>query len=154
MQYEPFSIDRLRDILKLGIAMQEESDYVAVQFDIEQSARSIVSMVIDNPNGFGMLAYDGDKPVGMIAGSVSPYFFSKGKLASDFVWYVLPEARGSRTSVKLLKMFTDYATGVGATELYMGVTTNVGAARTGALLERMGFQHVGGNYRKRLNVGS
>jgi hypothetical protein len=53
MQYEPFSIDRLRDILKLGIAMQEESDYVAVPFDIEQSARSIVSMVIDNPNGFG-----------------------------------------------------------------------------------------------------
>jgi GNAT superfamily N-acetyltransferase len=154
MQYEPFSTPRLRDILKLGIAMQEESDYVTVPFDIEQAAHSIIRMVVDNPSGFGMLAYDGDKAVGMIAGSVSPYFFSKGKLASDFVWYVLPEARGSRTSVKLLKMFTDWAVAQGATELYMGVTTNVGAVRTGELLERLGFQHVGGNYRKRLNVGS
>ena len=154
MQYEPFSAKRLRDILTLGIAMQEESDYVAVQFDIEQAALSIMRMVVDNPNGFGMLAYDGDKAVGMIAGSVSPYFFSKGMLASDFVWYVRPEARGSRTSVKLLKMFSDWAIGRGATELYMGVTTNVESARTGELLQRLGFEHVGGNYRKRLNVGS
>ncbi len=154
MQYEPFSAKRLRDILTLGIAMQEESDYVAVQFDIEQAALSIMRMVVDNPNGFGMLAYDGNKAVGMIAGSVSPYFFSKGKLASDFVWYVRPEARGSRTSVKLLKMFSDWAIGRGATELYMGVTTNVESARTGDLLQRLGFEHVGGNYRKRLNVGS
>jgi hypothetical protein len=36
----------------------------------------------------------------------------------------------------------------------MGVTTNVESARTGELLQRLGFEHVGGNYRKRLNVGS
>jgi len=154
MQYEHFSTNRLRDILQLGIAMQEESDYVAVQFDIEQSAQSIIRMVVDNPAGFGALAYDGDKAVGMIAGSVSPYFFSKGALASDFVWYVRPEYRGSRTAVKLLKMFSSWAVERGASELYMGVTTNVHAARTGELLQRLGFEHVGGNYRKRLNVGS
>ena len=152
MQYVPFSVECLRDILKLGIEMQRESDYADVPFDIEQSANSILNMVIRNDAGFGMLAYDGDKAVGMIAGSVSPYFFSKGKLASDFVWYVLPEARGSRTASKLLKMFTDWATSQGATELYMGITTNVSAARTGELLQRIGFEHVGGNYRKRLNV--
>jgi len=154
MKYEEFSTSRLRDILQLGIAMQEESDYVAVQFDIEQSAQSIIRMVVDNPAGFGALAYDGDKAVGMIAGSVSPYFFSKGALASDFVWYVRPEYRGSRTAVKLLKMFSSWAVERGASELYMGVTTNVHATRTGALLQRLGFEHVGGNYRKRLNVGS
>jgi GNAT superfamily N-acetyltransferase len=151
MKYTPFAVERLRDILTLGIAMQEESDYSAVPFDIAQTANSIMALVVNNPRGFGMLAYsDENVPIGMIAGSISPYFFSQGSLASDFVWYVRPEFRGSRTSVKLLKMFQSWAWENGATELYMGVTTNVSAERTGELLQRLGFEHVGGNYRARL----
>jgi N-acetylglutamate synthase-like GNAT family acetyltransferase len=109
-------------------------------------------MVINNPNGFGLLAYtDAGEAVGMIAGSISPYFFSQGALASDFVWYVKPEYRGSRTAIKLLKAFRSWAEENSASELYMGVTTNVSAGRTGDMLQRMGFEHVGGNYRARLN---
>jgi GNAT superfamily N-acetyltransferase len=151
MEYAPFAVERLRDILKLGMAMQEESDYSAVPFDIAQTANSIMALVINNPRGFGMLAYsDEGEPVGMISGSITPYFFSRGSVASDFVWFVKPEFRGSRTSVKLLKMFQSWAQENGATELYMGVTTNVAAGRTGELLQRLGFEHVGGNYRARL----
>jgi len=151
MKYEPFEVERLRDILQLGMAMQQESDYAEVPFDIAQAANSILGMVINNPNGFGMLAYtDEGEPVGMIAGSISPYFFSQGSLASDFVWFVKPEFRGSRTAIKLLKMFQSWSKDHGATELYMGVTTNVSAGRTGDMLQRMGFAHVGGNNRVRL----
>ena len=152
MEYKPFEVERLRDILQLGIAMQQEGDYAAVPFDIEQAAKSILAMVINNPNGFGLLAYtDAGEAVGMIAGSISPYFFSQGALASDFVWYVKPEYRGSRTAIKLLKAFRSWAEENSASELYMGVTTNVSAGRTGDMLQRMGFEHVGGNYRARLN---
>jgi len=151
MRYEPFEVSRLLDILQLGIAMHQESEFSAVQFDIEQAAHSIVSLVIENPNGFGMLAYTDDgKPAGMIAGSITPYFFSLGWVASDFVWFMRPEYRGSRAAVKLLKSFRTWAAEKGASELYMGVTTNVSADRTGDLLQRMGFKHVGGNYRVRL----
>ena len=152
MKYEPFEVERLQDILRLGIAMQQEGDYAAVPFDIEQAAKSILAMVINNPNGFGLLAYtDQGVAAGMIAGSISPYFFSQGALASDFVWYVKPEYRGSRTAIKLLKAFRSWAEENSASELYMGVTTNVSAGRTGDMLQRMGFEHVGGNYRARLN---
>ena len=100
MKYEPFEVERLQDILRLGIAMQQEGDYAAVPFDIAQAANSILGMVINNPNGFGLLAYtDEGEAVGMIAGSISPYFYSQGALASDFVWYVKPEYRGSRTAL-------------------------------------------------------
>jgi GNAT superfamily N-acetyltransferase len=152
MKYEPFEVERLQDILRLGIAMQQEGDYAAVPFDIAQAANSILGMVINNPNGFGLLAYtDEGEAVGMIAGSISPYFFSQGALASDFVWYVKPEYRGSRTAIKLLKAFRSWAKENNASELYMGVTTNIAADRTGELLQRLGFEHVGGNYRARLN---
>ena len=152
MRYEPFAVERLQDILRLGIAMQQEGDYNVVPFDIAAAANSIMGMVIHNPEGFGMLAYtDEGEPVGMLAGSISPYFFSDGKLASDFVWFVSPEHRGSRVALKLLQKFVDWARENGATELYMGVTTNISSDRTGKVLEKRGFEHVGGNYRVRLH---
>lgn len=151
MEYKPFEVERLRDILQLGIAMQQESAFSVIPFDIEQTAHSIVDLVINNPNGFGLLAYtDEGEAVGMIAGSITPYFFSRGAVASDFVWYVKPEHRGSRAAVKLLKAFKSWATEKGASQLYMGVTTNISADRTGDLLQRLGFEHVGGNYRAQI----
>jgi len=152
MEYKTFAVERLRDILVLGMAMQQEGAYSVIPFDIERSAQSIIHMIINNPDGFGLLAYDGDAPVGMIAGCLAPYFFGQGTLASDFVWYVLPEHRGSRASIRLLKEFRSWAKEKGADELYMGVTTNVAADRTGQLLERLGFEFVGGNYKVALNV--
>lgn len=154
MRYEPFALPLLYDIITLGRAMQEESAFSVIPFSVERSAASIMRLIVDNPNGFGVLAYDEDKPVGMIAGSLNPYFFSTGGLASDYVWYILPEYRGSRTSIRLLNMFRDWAKERGASELYMGISTNVNADRTGQLLERMGFKHVGGNYKLALNVES
>ena len=152
MQYESFAIERLRDILKLGMAMQQEGDYNVVPFDIAKAAQSTLDYVINNDNGFGVLAYTDDgEPVGMLAGSITPYFFSKGSVASDFVWYVMPKHRGSRAAIKMLKMFVDWAREKGAMELYMGVTTNIAPERTGELLKRRGFETVGGNYRVRLN---
>lgn len=152
MQYEPFAVERLRDIINLALTMQEESDFKTVPFDIEQTARSVLGLVINNPRGFGVVAYtDEGEPAGMICGSITDYVFSQGSVASDFAWFVLPEHRGSRTALKMLKLFRNWATANGATELYMGITTNVHAERTGEFLKRVGFEHVGGNYRVRLN---
>tara|TARA_R110001632_G_scaffold51659_1_gene128627 strand:- start:27 stop:488 length:462 start_codon:yes stop_codon:yes gene_type:complete len=152
MKYEPFAIERLQDIIGLAFKMQQESDFQTVPFDIEQIANSVLRLVIDNPRGFGVIAYTDDgKPSGMLTGSITDYVFSKGSIASDFAWFVLPEHRGSRTALKMLNMFKSWACENGATELYMGITTNVSKDRTGQLLERVGFDHVGGNYRVRLN---
>ena len=154
MNYKPFAEDNLGDVLRLALTMQRESDYAAVPFDVEQTAHSVLNMVVRNPNGFGVLAYHDGKPIGMICGGLAPYVFSRGSLASDYAWYVLPDHRGSSTAIRLLGMFRQWATDRGATELYMGITTNVEADRTGQILQRMGFDHVGGNYRARLNAES
>ena len=152
MKYKPFAIERLQDIIGLAFKMQQESDFQTVPFDIEQIANSVLRLVIDNPRGFGVIAYTDDgKPAGMLTGSITDYVFSKGSIASDFAWFVLPEHRGSRTALKMLNMFKSWARENGATELYMGITTNVSKDRIGQLLERVGFDHVGGNYRVRLN---
>ena len=87
MKYEPFAIERLQDILKIGFKMHEETDFQVVPLDIEQSANSILNMVINNPRGFGVVAYtDDDIPVGILCGGISNYVFSKGSVANDYAW--------------------------------------------------------------------
>ena len=152
MKYEPFSIQRLSDIIDLAFSMQQETDFQAVPFSADKLALSVMRMVVDNPRGFGVIAYtDEGAPAGMMAGGVSDYMFSHGSVANDYVWFVLPEHRGSRTALKMLNMFKVWARANGATELYVGVTSDVSKDRTGELLQRVGFDHVGGNYRARLN---
>lgn len=152
MKYEPFSVKRIADIIGLGMKMQQESDFKTVPIDIEQAAHSIMRMVVDNPRGFGVVAYTDDgQPAGMLAGGLSYYMFSLGSVANDYIWFMLPEHRGSRAALKMLNMFKSWARENGATELYVGITSDITKDRTGQLLERVGFDHVGGNYRAKLN---
>jgi GNAT superfamily N-acetyltransferase len=152
MKYEPFSVKRIADVIGLAMKMQQESDFKTVPFDVDQIANSIMRMVVDNPRGFGVVAYTDDgQPVGMLAGGLSYYMFSRGSVANDYAWFVLPEHRGSRAALKMLNMFKSWARDNGATELYIGITSDITKDRTGQMLERIGFDHVGGNYRAKLN---
>ena len=153
MKYKLFAVDRLQDILRLAITMHGETDFKTVPFDVEQTANSVLNMVINNPRGHGVLAYtDDDQVAGMLCGGISNYVFSRGSVANDYAFYVLPEHRGSWAAPRMIKMFSNWARENGATELYIGISSGLFADRTGKLLERSGFDHVGGNYRKHLNA--
>jgi GNAT superfamily N-acetyltransferase len=148
VRFEEFSFNNLADVLQLGLAMHKEGAYSTVEFDVERTAYCILEMVIKNPDGFGVVVYDKNgKAVAMMAGGVSSYFFSPKRKAYDHVWFVVPEHRGSRTAVLLLKRFLDWAKSREASEVFVGVTTNIAPEKTGKLLSRLGFKHVGGNYR-------
>lgn len=151
MRYESFALERLRDILELGMAMHAEGDYQTVPFDIEKTAHSIIEQVIKSPDGFGVLVYDGDNAVGMLAGGISQPFFSYTTYAYDYVWYMLPKYRGARASIRMLNMFKEWALEKGCDHLWMGVSTNINVEKTGRLFEKLGFRHIGGNYKVTLN---
>lgn len=148
MRFEEFSVNNLADVLRLGLQMHEEGAYSSVEFDVEMTAHCILQMVVNNPDGFGLIAYDHEEnPVAMLAGGCSNYFFSRKKKTYDHVWFVVPEHRGKKTAVVLLKKFLAWSKDRGASEVFMGVTTNIAPEKTGRLFEKLGFKHVGGNYR-------
>lgn len=144
--YEPFSVERIRDIIALGLQMHAESAYSDMPFDIETAAQSIYTNIIQGDAGFGVIAYKDDKPVGMMAGALATQFFGPAVFAYDFVWYVVPEDRGSRTAIRMLKKFESWARSKGAKEIHLGVTTGVDPDKTHGIYERMGYKHVGNNY--------
>jgi len=147
MRLEDFSLNNLGDVLRLGAQMHAEGAYSTVEFDVAVTAHCVFEMVIKSPDGFGLIAYAGETPVAMLAGGISTYFFSRKRKAFDHVWFVIPEHRGKRTAVLLLRRFLEWARERGASEVFMGITTDIEPEKTGRLFEKLGFRPVGGNYR-------
>lgn len=141
---------REQDIIpmgNLGYQMYKEGAFKDLDWDFDKVHR-LTERYINNPSThFALCAYDEDKLVGMIMGYLTPYYFGNDILACDHLWYVDPSYRGSRTGLRLLKEFRSWALDHGAKEVCIGISTGTDVDRTGALLERIGFAHVGGTYK-------
>ena len=60
--------------------------------------------------------------------------------------YVIPEARGGASAVKLLRAIRQFSAAAGAVDLHVNVTTAIGMTKTDRFLRRMGFKQTSGNY--------
>lgn len=49
------------------------------------------------------------EPIGMVAGLISEVPFSSDKVATEQVWYIEPQYRNTRTSIKLVEAFEYWA---------------------------------------------
>lgn len=148
IRYEDFSVENIADIVVLGMEMHEESVHKDLPFDIEMAAQSAFEKIIQNPHGYGRIAFDGEHPVGMVAGVLATHDFVPLLFAYNNVWFVDKERRGTPIGVKLLEQFQDWAKDQGAAEVHLGVASGVTPERTGKALERMGYGSVGENYVK------
>lgn len=146
MDYIAGTADHVPDIYELGKEMHEESEFRDIDWDMYKVIAWLHNNV-ESPKRFVMCAYDGDKLAGVFIGGVSKFYFGNDLLASDLLWYVGKEYRGSRTGLRLLKMFQSWASDLGANKVQVGISSGLSMDRTGALLERIGFSHIGGLYR-------
>lgn len=146
MDYIAGTADHVPDIYALGKEMHEESEFRDIHWNPEK-VNTWLHNNVKNPKRFVMCAYDGDKLAGIFIGGLSEFYFGNDLLASDLLWYVGKEYRGSRTGLRLLKMFQSWASDLGANKVQVGISSGLSMDRTGALLERMGFSQIGGLYR-------
>lgn len=102
------------------------------------------------PTNVAFGAFDEDKLIGFITGMYHEYFFSSKKKVSDLGFYILPEYRGSRASIKLIKELENWARSFGVDDLYLGQTTAVNIEKTQKFYERLGYKTVGFNTVKHL----
>ena len=88
------------------------------------------------------IAYAGEKPVGYLAATCVQNFYNWRLIATQQMWYVLPEFRGSRAGVRLVRAFEEWARERRCEAIYMGVEHNVANAeteRTAHLIGRLGY---------------
>lgn len=149
MQYQRLKTEHhVNDMITLGKVMHEESEYRDFDFSPEKLAR-LGERIMTNKNIFAEGAY-AEGLVGMIVGQISEYWFGTDRIASDTVWYVHPDHRGSMAGIRLLTHFADWAENQGVKEISVGVSSGINTDRAGALLNRIGFNSVGGLYKRRI----
>jgi len=127
-------------VLELAKAMHEESD-----FSDEPLEMSYLYRLFNHQDVFAKAIYDkkSEKYVGGLIGSVSKAFFGPVIRASDFVFFIKQESRGSAAAAFLLKEFEDWAIKKGAKKIYMGSTTGINVEAYCKFLFKFGYKDIG-----------
>tara|TARA_R110000822_G_scaffold74370_3_gene178647 strand:- start:860 stop:1330 length:471 start_codon:yes stop_codon:yes gene_type:complete len=141
------------EIIELGRQMQQESVYRHFNFSENKCAMLLHTCITNPDTHFARIAVTGaDEIVGILLGEISEHYFGTDLIASDYLWYVAPAHRGSKAGLMLLNDFQAWAKERSAAEVYIGVSSGVSAEKTGALLCKLGYDLVGGNYKLRVVV--
>jgi GNAT superfamily N-acetyltransferase len=109
-----------------------------------------ILQLFKNPNVIMFIAIENNRIVGFISGLAHEYFFSNRKRVSDLGLYVLPEYRGSRAALKLVKSLETWSKEMGVDDLHLGQTSAVNMDKTRQFYERLGYKTVGFNTVKHL----
>jgi GNAT superfamily N-acetyltransferase len=125
--------------------MHEESRFRDVDY-LGSKCLALAQRCVEDPAYFGALAIKDGKAIGIMVGYDAEFFFSTDRAAFDLLWFVLPEHRGSTAGMRLLISFAKWAQGRSLKHVHVGVSTNVNIEKTGSILKRAGFSHVGGSY--------
>lgn len=125
-------------VIEVGKRMHGRSQYAGVPFDTEHTAQ-MLARYAGNPDLFAMMASDGS---GFLFGYLRPFFFSKQCEAVDALWYV---ENNPRAALKLLREFEAWADAMGATNVRIESGAGIDG-RADALLDRLGYTFLGGNY--------
>lgn len=96
------------------------------------------------------IMYDEELPVGVIFCSAYKTLYSKRVVSEQNMWYVLPEYRGTRVALSLLRAYEYWARSVGASRSFTGSSTKVHAERIKSTLIKLGYDCVGSQLVKEL----
>ena len=131
----------MKDILDYMKDYHADSNMSDIYFD-RLSASKIIEYYITHKDSLPLVAVEDEKIIGLLFGSLEPYFFNQKKnYATDLLFF----SKGA--GPQLWKKFKEWAFSVGADRIIMGVSS--GDERAGQLLEALGMNATGGMYELR-----
>ena len=130
--------------------MHQESVYRHFNYDPSKCGRLVYNYMTNPDTHFAYVGTFDGALNSVLLGSIGEHYFGTDLIASDTLWYVSPQSRGSRVGLQLLRAFEKWAKERGAAEIYMGISSGLSADKTGAMLEKLGYDVVGGNYKQRV----
>lgn len=140
------TFDDIPEAFALAEQMHVESDYADIPLEHGLCTAFLEVAILEEDYCFLIAERDNHILGGMI-GCISPYYFSSEIRANDVALFVAKEERGTRTALYLVKAFERWAYTKKAKRIYLGVST--GYDKAGEFYERIGYNQVGGLYRKK-----
>jgi len=141
------TLDDIPAMVALGAIMHAESRYNFMAYDGEKVSATLRSLI-----GVGFARVherDGEIDGGMV-GYMSEAWFSRAKVAAELALFVTPGKRGGMAAWYLLSEFSAWAENQGAQEITLAITTGVKVEETGRMYQRLGFEQVGGVFKRRV----
>lgn len=127
------------EVLAAGREHIASSNYAPMGFDDEKAAGFIRHLIV---NGLAVVAVEEGQITGGILGDVIEPWYSTNRMGVEHVLYVLPQHRGGRAALMLVRAWVKWCLDSGATQIRPGVSTGCEAAE--AFYERLGFKRAGG----------
>ena len=134
--------------ISLGQQMHAEGAFHFLPFDDAMAAQT-ARRYIEDDRSCAYLVMEEGRPIAMHLASLTTYFFSPATLAAGLVTYVVPEKRGGRAAILMMRAFIAWSKQHGAQEAYIGVSVGISSERADRFFKHLGFRHVGGNYKLR-----
>ena len=138
-------------IARLGAEMHAESVFSKRVYDMEKCTDRAMDYIL-SPGRFLWVAESNRKATGFLAGYMAQYHFGPEWFACLLDFYMRPDARGSRDSIRLLKQFEEWAAEREAVEVNLGISTGVRMDEFDRLATKLGYTRVGGIYKRDCNV--
>lgn len=141
----PSDSDQIVSILR---KMHEETQFSRFPLS-EDKLRERVDLFLDPESDFFRVVSEHQGVIsGLMFGHTSDLWFSDTVLGFDDLLYVVPEARGRMSAVRMLRKFEEWCREKGCSAVLVGVSSGVMVERTGRLLETLGYGCIGGLYRR------
>ena len=135
-------------LLELGKIIHQETRLSRFAFNPKRMASQLQAILLPPRHEYCLFVAEkeGAGIVGTFWGQISQYFFSDALVATDYMFYVRPEMRGTPLAVRLVHAFRTWAENRGADEICINMTTGIDIERFDRFLRHMGFTYTGGNY--------
>ena len=129
--------------------MYEESylEEKGVEFN-EDKVIQYFNFAIKKPDGFAIIAEDDDRPIGFLISDIGEYAVGKQKIAKNLELYVVPEKRGGKAGLMMMRNFIKWAEMNDATEIVFAPTANKQLNKFDAFAKRLGMKATAKVYKR------
>jgi GNAT superfamily N-acetyltransferase len=135
-------------LIEMGRTAHAESIQAHFSFKPERLVQQLRACIDPpNPRYCLFVAEREGQLVGAIWGFVDQHYFSDARVATELMFYVRADYRGSPIAVRLITAYRRWAENRGVQEIMICMTTGHDIEKFDRFLKRAGFTHVGGNYR-------
>ena len=125
-------------IMEMGHSFVQEMSYPLPMEVDEDSLQETLAGMLESDDA---VIFVNDEVSAMFGGILAPFYFNKNEYAAqELFWWVSPEARNSRTGLKLLSRFEEWATKQGAYFCIMNYMENGKSERLGRFFEHRGYK--------------
>lgn len=140
MELKIATLDDYFDVREMCLAWLNESPYEGFESDPDKIDAYIEAVLKgDKTRQIALIARKEGRPYGIIAGQVSHLMFSNHRIAHELLWWIRPEARGTKLSIQLLQAFEHWAKTIGCTHIQMSMVNNDNLDKVAKLYTRFGY---------------